>query len=106
MKKPQGSFYGGSSPFGGRITRFEATGEYRAPFKGEYFLSGAVVQAYVALCDMTTEYWIAKVVPASIAKAKESLQGIISDPSLSFDATVEGLREVIAEAQRLLGIML
>jgi len=43
------------------------TGEFRAPRKGEWFLSGAIVEAYRALTDkMTTKYHIAalvKVVP-------------------------------------------
>jgi hypothetical protein len=38
----------------------QATGEFRAPRKGEFFLSGAIVEAYEARQDMNTKYWIAK----------------------------------------------
>jgi hypothetical protein len=38
------------------------TGEFRPPRQGEYFLSGAIIQAYKAHKDMTTPYHIAKIV--------------------------------------------
>jgi len=38
------------------------TGEKRCPKKGEWYLSGAVVEAYRALNNLTTEYHIAKLV--------------------------------------------
>jgi|SRR5579871_773067 hypothetical protein len=41
-------------------TRYRATGEYRAPKRGEYYLSGAVITAYIAPNDLSTEYWIAE----------------------------------------------
>ncbi len=43
-----------------RSTRFQATGEYRNPQKGEWYLSGAIIQAYQAPNDFSTPYWIAK----------------------------------------------
>ena len=36
----------------------ERTGEFRAPKKGEYYLSGAIPQAYRALNDLTQVYHI------------------------------------------------
>lgn len=41
-------------------TRFVSTGEKRCPKKGEYFLSGAIIEAYEAKVDLTTVYHIAK----------------------------------------------
>lgn len=38
----------------------EGTGEYRCPMKGEYYLSGAIVEAWKAPNDLTSPYWIAK----------------------------------------------
>jgi hypothetical protein len=43
-----------------RDVRYKATGEYRPPCRGEYYLSGAIVAAYHAPNDLTTSYWIAK----------------------------------------------
>ncbi len=40
------------------------TGEFRAPKKGEWFVSGAIPEAYRALRDMEQEYHIA--VPVSM----------------------------------------
>jgi len=37
------------------------TNEFRCPLKGEYFLSGAKPMAYLAGNDLSTEYWIAKI---------------------------------------------
>jgi hypothetical protein len=39
---------------------FVATGEYRAPAKGEWYLSGAIIAAYMAGGDLFTSYWIAR----------------------------------------------
>lgn len=38
------------------------TGEKRPPRRGEYFLSGAVIEAYKAENDLTTPYHIAELV--------------------------------------------
>jgi hypothetical protein len=38
------------------------SGEFRNPKKGEYFLSGAIVEAYRANKDLLTPYHIAKIV--------------------------------------------
>lgn len=38
------------------------TGEKRPPRKGEYYLSGAIVAAYRAENDLSTEYYIAELI--------------------------------------------
>ena len=38
------------------------SGEKRKPKKGEWFLSGAEIEAYQAKCDLDTVYHIAKIV--------------------------------------------
>jgi hypothetical protein len=38
------------------------TGEFRCPKKGEWYLSGAVIEAYKAPNDLSSEYHIAKLV--------------------------------------------
>lgn len=57
MKAPTGVFPG--EGLTGFKYKFEATGEYRAPKKGEYYLSGAEIVAWRAPNDFTQEYWIA-----------------------------------------------
>ncbi len=42
--------------------RAMATGEMREPRKGEGFLSGAIIEAYRAYNDLSSEYNIAKLV--------------------------------------------
>lgn len=58
---PKGTFPGEFFIGQTKNPKYEATGEFRPPKKGEYFLSGAVVQAYRALNDLSISYWIAKV---------------------------------------------
>lgn len=43
-------------------TRARATGEFRRPKSGEWFLSGAIVEAYRAPYDMAEEFHIARLV--------------------------------------------
>ena len=43
---------------------YKATGEFRPPRKGEYYLSGAIIIAYLAPNDLSTPYWIA--VPGTV----------------------------------------
>ena len=43
-------------------TRARATGEYRRPRSGEWFLSGAIMEAYRAHADMSEERHIARLV--------------------------------------------
>jgi hypothetical protein len=59
---PKGTFP--SEFLTGRI-RYRATGEFRAPKAGEYFLSGAKIMAYRAPNDLSGKYWIAEPVPGS-----------------------------------------
>jgi hypothetical protein len=40
--------------------RAVATGEFRAPRQGEWFLSGSYIEAYRAEQDLTTRYHIAR----------------------------------------------
>lgn len=44
-----------------RNLRAAPTGEFRAPKAGEWYLSGAVVEAYRAATDLFTPYHIAQV---------------------------------------------
>lgn len=44
------------------ILRARWTGEMRPPRKGEWYLSGAVIEAYQAPNDLTTPYYIAELV--------------------------------------------
>jgi hypothetical protein len=43
-----------------QYTRIRATGEYRYPRRGEWFLSGAIVEAYRAHSDLSVQYAIAE----------------------------------------------
>lgn len=43
-----------------RDTRFKATGEHRPPQKGEWYLSGAYVEAYLSPATLNYPYWIAQ----------------------------------------------
>lgn len=45
-----------------RRLRAVKTGEFRPPRRGEWFLSGAIVEAYHAANDLTTPYHIARLV--------------------------------------------
>ena len=40
--------------------RFVRTGEFRAPKKGERYISGAIPHAYLAPNDFETKFWIAR----------------------------------------------
>lgn len=44
------------------------TSEYRCPKKGEFYLSGAIVEAYKAFCDMSVKFWIAT--PVKVRKVE------------------------------------
>lgn len=59
---PGGRYPAAEGRGGGRVeagTVFEWTGEFRFPRAGEWFLSGAIVEAYYARTTITTEYHIA-----------------------------------------------
>jgi hypothetical protein len=65
MSAPKGLYFG---EFSALHTRYKATGAFRRPLKGEYFLSGAEITAYRASritayrasSDLDQSYWIAK----------------------------------------------
>jgi hypothetical protein len=38
---------------------YVASGEWRSPRRGEFYLSGSIIAAYRACNDLTTNYWIA-----------------------------------------------
>jgi hypothetical protein len=44
------------------------TGEFRPPLKGEWFASGATVEAYKAYSDLATSYWICKPVGLKVSQ--------------------------------------
>ncbi len=66
MKPPKGTYHAAdfhalkSLGLDVRSTRLQATGEYRNPLKGEWYLSGAIIEAYIAPNDFSSAYWIAK----------------------------------------------
>lgn len=51
--------------------RAVATGEKRAPRKGEWFLSGATPEAYHATNDLSTPYPIAKLITEELPKSED-----------------------------------
>lgn len=58
MPKPTGSYFG--QYVGSRSRKkYQATGEFRPPRRGEFYLSGSIVTAYRAANDLGTAYWIA-----------------------------------------------
>jgi hypothetical protein len=56
----------------GDSTRAATTGEFRAPRKGEWYASGAIVEAYQAPNDLKSSYWIC--VPAPYTPEKQTLE--------------------------------
>ena len=63
MSAPRGTYRGGGYSVIPGPGFFRATGEYRAPKRGEWYLSGAVIEAYQAPNDLDSAYWIAQRVP-------------------------------------------
>lgn len=49
----------------------EYTGEKRPPKRGEWFLSGAIVEGYQAMHDMTTSYHIGVLVETETITVKK-----------------------------------
>jgi hypothetical protein len=49
-------------PKGEKRNKAVATGEMRPPKAGEWYLSGAIVEAYRARADLSTAYHIARLV--------------------------------------------
>jgi hypothetical protein len=57
-----------------------ATNEFRPPRKGELYLSGAVVEAYIAPSDLSSAYRIARVV--LFEKVETEVVHEIDDPTM------------------------
>lgn len=75
MSKPAGVYPGAS--FSPKV-RFVASGEYRVPKQGEFYLSGAIIHAYRAINDLSSKYWIAR--PVNVVKcACCAGQGVIPE---------------------------
>lgn len=53
------------------IPRAEYIGERRPPKRGEWFLSGAVVEAYRAVADLTVAYPIARIVTGRLVWVRD-----------------------------------
>ena len=70
MKRAPSGNYPGEFSFNSakHHARYVATGEFRAPCKGEYYLSGAEIQACRAPNDLSSEYWIARPVEMETCK--------------------------------------
>lgn len=60
--------------------RARATGEKRPPKKGEWYLSGAIVEAYKAPNDLTTAYYIAKIVRIETVTQEVVIEVLSSNP--------------------------
>jgi len=63
VNAPRGTYRGGGYSVIEGPGFFRATGEYRAPKRGEWYLSGAIIDAYQAPNDLDTAYWIAQRIP-------------------------------------------
>lgn len=48
--------------------RGKPTGEFRCPRKGEWYLSGAIPLAYLAPNDLSTPYYIARLVKVKVVQ--------------------------------------
>lgn len=59
---PRGVFPGEFLVGGAKPGKFIATGEFRPPQQGEFYLSGAITTAYKSRYNLTESFWIA--VPA------------------------------------------
>jgi hypothetical protein len=68
---PLADYYLGDKRFrlpenGGTISqsllRAKLTGEFRCPKQDEWYISGAISEAYKTRCDLSSKFWIAKIV--------------------------------------------
>jgi hypothetical protein len=57
-----------------RNLRAERTGEMRKPRKGEWYLSGAIIEAYRAPNDLTVAYPIARIVKTRTATVTSKVE--------------------------------
>jgi hypothetical protein len=60
QQAPSGGFFAAIGERAQRNSRFVATGEFRCPKRGEWYLSGALIEAYRAHADLSMPYWIAR----------------------------------------------
>lgn len=67
IARPSGLTYGG--------TKAVATGEFRCPKAGEWFLSGAIIEAYQTKNDLRIPYHIARLVQTKIIQTEVILGG-------------------------------
>ena len=49
--------------------RFERTKDFRCPKKGEWYLSGAILEAWKAPSDLSMQFWILKRVAVRLVPA-------------------------------------
>lgn len=49
---------------------YRRTGEFRTPRKGEFYLSGAVIEVHRAPADLPSKYWIVEEVEAPPLKIR------------------------------------
>ena len=59
-------------PAANRIAKW--TGEKRCPKKGEWYLSGAIIEAYRALNDLGSAYHIAKVYEVTVRPVRPVIE--------------------------------
>jgi hypothetical protein len=64
---PEGSI-GVSYKYPPNRFRVEATGEFRPPKRGEWYISGAIPEAYLAPNDLTVSYHIGVLVSGEVVK--------------------------------------
>jgi hypothetical protein len=57
-----------------RDHRVQATGEFRPPQKGEWFISGAIPEGYQAPSDLTIWYHIGRLVKVRIVETIEVIE--------------------------------
>lgn len=60
-----GSIFPCASPAWRKKKKAVTTGEFRPPRKGEWYISGAIPEAYDAKADLSCSYWIARLVENS-----------------------------------------
>ncbi len=59
--------------------RVRPTGEFRCPRKGEWFLSGAIVEGYQAKADMSAAFYIGELVEIEIVRTEKIIRVINND---------------------------
>ncbi len=77
-----------------------ATGEFRAPKKGEYFLSGAIIKAYQATTDkMSAKYHIASLAnKGELSLTADEIARVLEQRGFS-DIIAQGDTEAVTEAR-------